>query len=103
MVLAAGVEAAARLDAQPTECVVGPAVQVAHVVRQLCHEAPRGGDAQLAGIRARAGCEVRDGLGARRGQVGGFQGRVQTWQVSVAHPSAATMFCSTVIRTVSPP
>ncbi len=86
VMLAAGVEAAAGLDAQGADGARGIAIGV-HAGAQLCRQATRGRNAQLAGVGARAGCDVAYGPRPGLGKADGGKVAVQVRQVSFADPA----------------
>ena len=100
MVLAAGIEAAADLDAQAADGLIHLGVLCGQAHAQFSGEAARGSDAELAGIGAGAGGNVDDRVRNRRGQIGVLQIRVESGR-SASLTQRSTRFCSTVLRTVS--
>ena len=87
MVLAARVEAAAHLDAQPADYLVQLVALGQQALAQFAGQAARGGDAQLAGVGAGAGGNVDDGAGAGCRKLRRLQVFMQRRQVVGAHPA----------------
>ena len=72
MVLAAGIEAAADLDAETADDFVEFGILRGETLAQFTGESARGGDAELAGVGAGAGSDVDDGFGAGQREFGCF-------------------------------
>src|SRR5262245_19899624 len=60
---------------------------LAQAISNLCRQAARGSDAQLAGIRTRARCDIDNCARARLVQPNALQFTVQIRQISLADPS----------------
>ncbi len=87
MMLAATVEAAADLDVQLYNGIVQLEIFLGEPLAQFRGEAARGGNAQLAGVRARAGSDIHDAARARIGQPRGFQRLMQFQEIALADPA----------------
>src|SRR6185437_16874947 len=89
MMLPAGVEATRHLDVQITHCRVDPAslLPFHELLVELCRQATRGRDAQLASISTRARNHVLDLPGATQGQVQPLELREECRQVSLRNPT----------------
>src|SRR5262245_44453884 len=68
VMLAAGIEAAAHLDAQIFHRLVELQTLLAETIAQLARQTARRGDAQFAGVGPRAGRDIDDGRRVRRAQ-----------------------------------
>ncbi len=87
VMLAAGVETAADLDAQVADGVIGGGAVFGETLTELAGQAAGGRDAQLAGIGAGAGGDVDDGAGSGGVQTGGAQAIIERRQIGVAYPA----------------
>src|SRR5947199_6557437 len=87
VVLAAGVEAAADFDVEVLDRIIEYEELLAQAISNLCRQTARRSDAQLASIRARAGCDIDNRARARLGQPNALQFTVQIRQISLADPS----------------
>ncbi len=87
VVLSARVEASADLDPQAFYGFVERVGALGQPAAQLGREAARRGDAELAGVGARAGGDVEDGTRTRQTQSEFFQVGVESRQIGLAHPA----------------
>jgi len=87
MVLAAGVEAPADLDAQAADRLVELVRRRGEPLAQLAGESARRRDAELAGVGSRAGGDVQDRPGAGLAEPDLDQRVVQGGQIGLADPA----------------
>ena len=85
--LAAGVEAAANFDADIFDGLIVLPPFDCQALAQLPGQAARAGDAQFAGIGARAGGDVNNGLRAGAVEIEVFEGLIQGRQISFVYPA----------------
>ena len=87
MVLTAGVEATADLDAKAADDFIQLRVFRSETLAEFAGEAARSGDAELAGIGAGARRDVNDRFGDRSCESGFLQFGVDSGKIGIAHPS----------------
>src|SRR5262249_4133889 len=87
VVLPAGVKAAANLNVQRFNRGVERAIARDDALAQFCCQPPGGGDAQLTGIRPRAGGDSRQGRCPALPQPRRHEVRVERWEISLADPA----------------
>src|SRR3569833_4781200 len=87
MVLAAGDEATADLDAETADDFIAHGVLRGEAFAELAGESTGGGDAELAGIGAGAGGDVDDGFGDGGREVRFVQFGVDRGEIGIADPA----------------